>query len=81
MERDPREFQSSSVGIWICAGFSLWSGEDWKNRSNTRLLAPRVGFEGLEFGPQIDTYAEASGERSVRKFGVFGHSFTASKPQ
>jgi hypothetical protein len=35
----------------------------------------------LEFGPQIDTYAGASGERNARKFGVFGHSFTATKPQ
>ncbi|MEE8490108.1 MAG: hypothetical protein V3S60_00580 [Acidimicrobiia bacterium] len=39
-----------------------------------------MGFESLEFGSPVDTYAGASGERNARKFGVLGYSFTATRP-
>ncbi len=39
-----------------------------------------VGLEGLTFGPSIDTYRGAPGERNARTFGVNGYAFTATKP-
>jgi len=38
-----------------------------------------VGFAELEFGPTVDTYAGASGEKNARLFGTWGRPFRASK--
>ncbi|GMQ97764.1 MAG: hypothetical protein BMS9Abin17_0266 [Acidimicrobiia bacterium] len=39
-----------------------------------------AGLVGVEFGPNVDTYAGASGEGNARKFGTFGYPFRARKP-
>ncbi len=39
-----------------------------------------VGFVDLEFGPSVDTYGGASGEKNARLFGTLGYSFQAHKP-
>ena len=39
-----------------------------------------VGFVDLEFGPSVDTYAGASGEKNARIFGTWGYPFRAMKP-
>jgi arsenite methyltransferase len=39
-----------------------------------------VGFVDLRFGPEVDTYGGAPGERNARTFGVHGYPFTAVKP-
>jgi arsenite methyltransferase len=39
-----------------------------------------VGMTDLEFGPDVDTYGGAAGERNARTFGVRGYPFTAVKP-
>lgn len=39
-----------------------------------------VGFIDLEFGPSVDTYDGASGEKNARLFGTLGYTFRASKP-
>jgi len=38
-----------------------------------------VGFLDLDFGPRVDTYAGASGEKSARSFGTWGYPFRAHK--
>ncbi len=39
-----------------------------------------AGLAEVEFGPMIDTYEGALGERNARRFGTFGYPFRARKP-
>jgi hypothetical protein len=39
-----------------------------------------VGFTDLEFGPSVDTYGGALGEKNARLFGTWGYPFRAHKP-
>jgi hypothetical protein len=39
-----------------------------------------VGFVGVRIGPEVDTFAGASGEDKARAFAVFGYPFLARKP-
>ena len=38
------------------------------------------GFTDVRFGPPVDTFGGAGGEKNARKFGVFGYAFIARKP-
>ena len=39
-----------------------------------------TGFEGIEIGPPVDTFAGARGEADARAFEVYGYAFLARKP-
>lgn len=38
------------------------------------------GFAEVVIGPPVDTFGGAGGEKSARRFGVFGYAFLARKP-
>jgi len=38
-----------------------------------------IGFIDVRIGPPIDTFQGASGEKSARRFEVYGYSFIARK--
>jgi hypothetical protein len=40
-----------------------------------------IGFVEVRIGPPIDTFQGASGEKNARRFGVYGYSFLARKPE
>ena len=44
------------------------------------MILEGVGLVDIEFGPEVDTYAGASGERNARRFGTFGYPFRGRKP-
>jgi hypothetical protein len=39
-----------------------------------------TGFEAIEIGPPVDTFAGASGEAKARTYEVYGYAFLARKP-
>ena len=39
-----------------------------------------AGLTDVEFGPLVDTFAGADGEKNARKFGTFGYPIRAHKP-
>lgn len=43
-------------------------------------MIQEAGFEDVEFGPAVDTFAGASGEENAKKFGTFGYPIRARKP-
>jgi hypothetical protein len=43
-------------------------------------MLEQIGFVDVRIGQASDTFAEASGEKSARTFGVFGYPFWARKP-
>ena len=43
-------------------------------------MLEEIGFVGVEIGPAVDTFGEASGEKKARLFDVFGYAFLAQKP-
>ena len=44
-------------------------------------MLTETGFEDVEIGPPIDTFAGARGEANARTFEVFGYAFLARKPE
>lgn len=40
-----------------------------------------IGFVGVQIGAPVDTFEGASGEKNARRFGVYGYSFLARKPE
>lgn len=40
-----------------------------------------VGFVDVQIGPEVDTFAGASGEEKARTYAVFGYPFLARKPE
>jgi hypothetical protein len=40
-----------------------------------------VGFEAVQIGPPVDTFAGAGGEDKARAYAVFGYPFLARKPR
>lgn len=43
-------------------------------------MLEEIGFLDVRIGPAFDTFADASGEKSARTFGVYGYPFWARKP-
>lgn len=43
-------------------------------------MIEEAGFEEVEFGPAVDTFAGAGGEDSAREFGTLGYPIYAVKP-
>ena len=43
-------------------------------------MIEQAGFVGVEISPPFDTFGEAPGEEKARKFGVYGYTFKARKP-
>lgn len=39
-----------------------------------------AGFEAIEVGDPVDTFAGAAGEEKARQFDVYGFAFLARKP-
>jgi len=44
------------------------------------VILEGVGLVEVEFGPEVDTYAGASGEGNARRFGTYGYAFRGHKP-
>ena len=42
-------------------------------------MLEEAGFDRVEIGPPMDTFAGASGERNARRFEVYGYPFMARK--
>lgn len=43
-------------------------------------MMERSGFECIEVGRAVDTFAGAGGEEKARAFDVFGYAFLCRKP-
>ena len=43
-------------------------------------MLEETGFEQIEVGPPVDTFAGAPGEAKARQFDVYGHAFLARSP-
>lgn len=43
-------------------------------------MLAEIGFVDIRIGPPYDTFGEARGEKSARRFGVYGYTFVARKP-
>jgi len=44
-------------------------------------MIEQAGFVDVEIGPPYDTFGGAPGEEKARKFGVYGYTFNARKPE
>lgn len=42
-------------------------------------MLTEVGFNDIEIGPAVDTFAGAGGETNARTFDVYGYAFHARK--
>jgi hypothetical protein len=45
------------------------------------MMMEEIGFQQVQVGPPVDTFAGASGERKARQFDVHGYAFLARKPR
>jgi len=43
-------------------------------------MMKEIGFVDIEVGKAYDTFGEARGEKSARRFEVYGYTFMARKP-
>jgi hypothetical protein len=44
-----------------------------------RRIIEQSGFQQVEIGPPVDTFAGTSGERNARRFDVYGYVFMARR--
>ncbi len=44
-------------------------------------MLEETGFVEVKIGPAVDTFGDADGEKSARRFEVFGYAFMALKPE
>jgi hypothetical protein len=42
-------------------------------------MLEEIGFIDVQFGPLIDTFGGAAGEKNARRFEVYGYPFLARK--
>jgi hypothetical protein len=43
-------------------------------------MLEEAGFVDVQIGPPVDTFRGAGGEKSARRFAVYGYAFLARKP-
>jgi hypothetical protein len=44
-------------------------------------MLENAGFVDIMFGPPVDTFGGASGEKNAKAFEVYGYPFMAQKPE
>ena len=43
-------------------------------------MLEQVGFVDVAFGPAVDTFGGAGGEKNARAYEVYGYAFLARRP-